>query len=99
PIFIMGIVAGAAMAGALVPPTPGPLFVAGTFGINLGLMIIVGSIIGLVCCGAGLAYAYWINRRQDISLRTTTDTDAEQMKEWLNKSASELPSFFVSILP
>jgi GntP family gluconate:H+ symporter len=99
PIFIMGIVAGAAMAGALVPPTPGPLFVAGVFGINLGLMIIIGSIIGLVCCGAGLFYAYWINRRQDISLRTTTDTDAEKMKEWLNKSTSELPSFFLSILP
>jgi GntP family gluconate:H+ symporter len=99
PVFIMAIAGGAAMAGALVPPAPGPLFVAGTLGINLGLMIMVGSIIGLVCAVAGLFYAYWVNRRQNIPLRATADADAEDMQEWLNKDTSELPSFFLSILP
>ena len=99
PVLIMAIVAAAAMAGALVPPEPGPLFVAGALGINLGLMIIVGSIIGLICSSAGLLYAYWINKRQDIPLRTTTDANVEEMKEWLNKNTSGLPSFFLSTLP
>jgi len=99
PLFIMAIVAGASMAGALVPPTPGPLFAAGALGVNIGLMIVMGSVIGLVCAGAGLFYAHRINRRQNIPMRATPDTDAAAMKEWLNKNTSELPSFFLSILP
>jgi len=99
PVFIMAIVAGASMAGALVPPTPGPLFAAGALGINTGLMIMVGAVIGLVCAGTGLCYAYWLNKRQDIPMRPTPDTNAAAMKEWLSKNTSELPSFFVSVLP
>ena len=99
PLLIMAIIAGAAMAHSLVPPTPGPLFAAGALGINLGLMIIMGSIVGIACSSAGLLYGYWLNKRQDIPLRTTSDTDVEEMKEWLNKDTSELPSFFLSVLP
>ena len=32
-------------------------------------------------------------------MRPTPDTNAAAMKEWLNKNTSELPSFFVSVLP
>jgi len=39
PVLIMAIVGGSAMAGGLVPPAPGPLFVTGVLGINIGLMI------------------------------------------------------------
>ena len=99
PLFVMAIVAGASMAGALVPPTPGPLFAAGALGVNIGLMIAMGSVIGLAAAGAGLFYAYGVNRRQDIPMRATPDTDTAAMKEWLNKNTSELPSFFLSILP
>ena len=99
PVLIMAIVAAAAMAGGLVPPAPGPLFATTTLGVNIGLAIIMGSIIGLVCTGVGLLYAYWVNRRQDIIMRTTTDADLEEMKQWMNKSTAELPSFFLSILP
>jgi len=99
PLFVMAIVAGASMAGALVPPTPGPLFAAGALGVNIGLMIAIGSVIGLAAAGAGLFYAYRVNRRHNIPMRTTPDTDTAAMKEWLNKNTSELPSFFLSILP
>lgn len=98
-LHIMAIVAGATMAHSLVPPTPGPTFAAGAFGINIGLMIIMGSIVGLACSTSGLMYAYWLNKRQDIPLRATAETAVEEMKEWLNKDTTQLPSFFVSILP
>jgi GntP family gluconate:H+ symporter len=98
-LYIMAIIAGSSMAHSLVPPTPGPLFVAGALGINLGIMIIMGSIVGLVCSSAGLIYGFWLNKRQDIPLRTTNLDDAEEMKAWLNKNSSELPSFFLSVLP
>ena len=50
-LYVMAIVAGGTMAHSLVPPTPGPLFAAGAFGVSIGLMIIMGTIVGLVCSG------------------------------------------------
>jgi GntP family gluconate:H+ symporter len=98
-LYIMAIVAGASMAHSLVPPTPGPLFAAGALGVNIGIMIMMGSIVGLACSSTGLLYAYWLNRRQDVPMRATSAADTAKTNEWLNKNISELPSFFVSILP
>lgn len=99
PLFVMAIVAGGTIAHSLVPPTPGPLFAAGAFGVSIGLMIIVGLIIGLVCSTAGLAYAFWLNNRQNITVRTTADTTVEALQIWLDKDTSQLPSFLMSNIP
>lgn len=99
PLFVMAIVAGGTIAHSLVPPTPGPLFAAGAFGVSIGLMIMVGLIIGLACSTAGLLYAFWLNNRQDIKLRTTADTTLEALQAWLNKDTTQLPSFFMANLP
>lgn len=98
-LSIMAIVAGGTMAHSLVPPTPGPLFAAGALGVSLGLMIIMGLIVGIACSTSGLAYALWLNKRQDIPLRTTAHTTVENLRGWLNKDTSQLPSFFMSNLP
>ncbi|MEX2235311.1 MAG: SLC13 family permease [Cyclobacteriaceae bacterium] len=98
-LCVMAIVAGGTMAHSLVPPTPGPLFAAGALGINIGLMILMGTIIGGICSTVGLLYGVWLNKRQDIPLRTTADTSIEDLKAWLNKDTSQLPSFFMSNLP
>ena len=98
-LYVMAIVAGGTMAHSLVPPTPGPLFAAGAFGVSIGLMIIMGTIIGLVCSAGGLLYGYWLNKRQFVPLRTTAETSVEELKEWLNKDTAKLPSFFMSNLP
>jgi GntP family gluconate:H+ symporter len=62
-------------------------------------MIIVGLIIGIICSTSGLAYAYWLNKKQNIAVRTTNDTTVESLKGWLEKDTSQLPSFFMSNLP
>src|SRR5690606_12402007 len=47
-LYVMAIVAGGVMAHSLVPPTPGPLFVASELGVNIGVMMIGGIIFGII---------------------------------------------------
>ena len=53
--YVMAIVAGGTMAHTLVPPTPGPLFVASELGIDLGVMIIAGVALGAITASCGFA--------------------------------------------
>lgn len=98
-LCVMAIIAGGSMAHSLVPPTPGPLFAAGAFGVNIGFMIVMGTIVGLMSAATGLLYGVWLNKRQNIPLRTTADTSLEDLQAWLEKDTSQLPSFFLSNLP
>jgi GntP family gluconate:H+ symporter len=98
-LCVMAIIAGGSMAHSLVPPTPGPLFAAGALHVNMGIMIGMGCIVGLACSSTGMMYAAWLNARQDIPLRTTADTSLEDLKGWLEKETSQLPSFFISTMP
>ena len=98
-LYIMAIIAGGTMAHSLVPPTPGPLFAAGALGVSIGLMIIMGTIIGLMCSSAGIIYGFWLNKRQFVPLRSTAETSVEELKTWLGKDTAQLPGFFLSNLP
>lgn len=99
PLFIMAICAGGVMAHSLVPPTPGPLFVAGELNVSIGLMIMMGFIVGLICATAGLIYAYWLNRRLDIPIRDTPDVSMEELKKISQQESYQIPSLGLSILP
>ncbi|MCB0628814.1 MAG: GntP family permease [Saprospiraceae bacterium] len=99
PLLIMAIVAGGTIAHSLVPPTPGPLFAADALGVSIGLMLIVGIVVGLVASVTGLGYAYWLNKRQDIPLRDTSDTSVADLRVWLEKDRKELPSFLLAHVP
>lgn len=96
-LYILTIVAGATMAHSLVPPTPGPLTVAGFFGdkVSIGSMMLGGLIVGLFTVSAGIAYAYWANRRWEIPLRGE-DAEAEVLEEL---ETDKLPSLWFSLLP
>ena len=56
---VLAIIAGATMTHSLVPPTPGPLFVADAFGIDMTTMIACGLVVGAIAAAAGYAYAAW----------------------------------------
>ena len=62
----MAIGAGGAITHTMVPPTPGPLVLAETLGIDLGVMILMGMVIALPCAVIGLLYAGWMDRRMPI---------------------------------
>jgi GntP family gluconate:H+ symporter len=67
--YLLAIAAGGAVTHTLVPPTPGPLFVAANLNVNLGLMIVVGILVGLPMATVGLIYAKWCDQRMPIAMR------------------------------
>ena len=73
-------VATCAVAHALIPPTPGPLIVAGTLGVDLGVMMMVGFVVAIPAAVAALWFASWADRRVPVSvsadLVAPVDTDA-----------------------
>ena len=64
--YLLAIAAGAGATHTLVPPTPGPLAVAGTLGVDLGTMVLVGLVVSLPAAGVGLLLAGWVDRRMPV---------------------------------
>ena len=71
---VLAIIAGATMTHSLVPPTPGPLFVADAFGIDMTTMIACGLVVGAIAALAGYAYAAWADRTWPIAPAGATRT-------------------------
>jgi H+/gluconate symporter-like permease len=65
-LYVLAIVAGGTMTHSLVPPTPGPLFVANALGVSLALMIAGGCAVGGCAAAVGFAYARWVDARARI---------------------------------
>jgi GntP family gluconate:H+ symporter len=68
-LFVLTIVAGATMTHSLVPPTPGPLFVADAMGIPIALMMQQGAIVAAAAALSGYAYALYADRRWGHEIR------------------------------
>src|SRR6266571_5174548 len=64
--YLLAIAAGAGATHTLVPPTPGPLAVAGTLGVDLGTMVLVALAVALPAAGVGLLFAGWVDRRMPV---------------------------------
>ena len=98
-LYIMAICAGGAVTHCVVPPTPGPLAVANQMGIDLGLFILVGMIIGVPMSLVGWVFSRYMDAKMPIELREVAGSSLEDLKAVASKDESELPGFFVSILP
>jgi GntP family gluconate:H+ symporter len=98
-LFVLSIIAGAMMANSLVPPAPGPLFLAGAMQIPVGLMIVTGSILGIITATSGYLFARWLNRRMEIPVRDSLDARIEDIRMVAEKADDQLPSLFLSLLP
>ncbi|MBX2817357.1 MAG: GntP family permease [Saprospiraceae bacterium] len=98
-LYLMAIVAGGVMAHSLIPPTPGPLFVAEEMGIDLGLMILGGLVIGIITISAGYAYALWANLRWQLPLRDTPDMSIADLRKLNRESNEQLPGLGISLMP
>lgn len=98
-LYILTIVAGGTMAHSLVPPTPGPLFVAEQLGVDLAVMIFGGCVIGLFASSCGYLFARWLNGRMEIPLRESADVSLADLEDLSKRDESELPPVWLALLP
>jgi GntP family gluconate:H+ symporter len=98
-LYLMAVIAGGVMAHSLVPPTPGPLFVAEEMGIDLGTMIIAGLVIGIITVSGGYAYSIWATKKWDLPMRDTPDISISDLKKFSDQEKKDLPGLWISVFP
>ncbi len=97
---ILAIVGGATMTHSLVPPTPGPLFVADALSVDMATMILIGLIVGLVAAFTGFFYAWWADQRWPLTPHATEDTSARETVTVDAQAPVEHPlSLWAALLP
>lgn len=93
-VSLLAIVAGATMTHSLVPPTPGPLFVADALGVDIATMSGVGLVVGIIAALGGYAYARWADGRWPLEpARSGADTRASAT------AAGSEPPLWSALLP
>lgn len=81
----------------LVPPTPGPIIMAGTLQADLGLVILVGLLVSIPVMLVGYLYALKISSKFDIP--ANPEVSLEELVEKYGKLPGALRSFAPILLP
>jgi len=93
--YAMAITAGGVITHSLVPPTPGPLIMADNLDIDIGVMIMVGSLVALPAAIVGMFFSGWVDRRMNIPMRPL----GGELSEPEPLEDDQLPGLLVSLLP
>ena len=89
-LYILAISGGALVTHCLVPPTPGPLIMAETMKIDLGVAIMGGLALGILPTIGVYFVARRVNKNYVLPLRVANDT---------SNQAVTMPGLIASILP
>lgn len=89
-LYVVAISGGAAISHSIVPPTPGPLIMAETLSIDLGVVILAGLVAGILPVVATLRVAKRLNGKLDIPVRIADASVA---------TVQHPPSVLLSMLP
>ena len=101
---------GVALAGGLiithhaVPPTPGPLGVAGIFGVDIGAMMLAGLTLAVPCVIGIVLYARWLGKKYPDFQPAMEDEAPQDLRAahdnyLAEKGAKALPGLTLSLLP
>lgn len=107
PYFAGALVAGLGIAHTFIPPTPGPMTGAELMGVNLGVMILWGILIGLptfiltmiVYNKFFLGNPKFWNPEKDEERDIEHEAKQREMENELIKEEKDVPPFLLSILP
>lgn len=98
-LYLMCAIAGGVMTHSLVPPTPGPLFVARELNVDIGMMIMMGILVGIITVTVGYFYARYANRKWTLPIRDTADVTVEELENKIHAKNENLPGLGISLLP
>jgi gluconate:H+ symporter, GntP family len=98
-LYVLAVCAGGVITSGTIPPSPGPLFVAGALKLNLGLTMVAGAVFGVLPVLGALASARWFNARMPIQPRATPGASLESLAALAARPESELPGFWLAIAP
>lgn len=98
-LYIMCAAAGATMTHSLVPPTPGPLFVAKELKVDMGIMMLGGIIVGIMVVFCGYIYARWANKKWQLPMRDTPDISIDELRNNTDAKSEDLPNIWLSLAP
>lgn len=98
-LFLMAICCAGSVTHSMVAPHPGPLAMAETLQIDLGLSIVAGILAGIIPATMAWLAAKWISRRMEVPMRETPGTSLADLQAIVATSDAHLPSFTWSILP
>jgi len=94
-LLILAMGAGASITHSLVPPTPGPLYIAGRLNIDLGVMIMMGLAVAAPTAVIALFGVRLLTRFIDIPMRAIEGAGPEPEP----LADDQLPGLGVSLLP
>ncbi len=97
-LSVLAIVGGATMTHSLVPPTPGPLFVAETLSVDMATMIMVGLTVGIIAALAGFAYARWSDQQWPLTPDASTDSIALCRND-SGSTTDRMPPLWAALMP
>jgi gluconate:H+ symporter, GntP family len=98
-LYVLVICGGAAISNGIIPPAPGPLFVATTLKLDLGRTILAGGLFGIMPLAGSWLLARWFNSRSHVPVRPTPGSTLESLRFAMARPESELPGFAGSIAP
>jgi gluconate:H+ symporter, GntP family len=92
----VALAGGLIVTHTMVPPTPGPLGVAGIFGVDIGAMMLLGLGLGIPCTLSFVLYAQWLGKKYPAFVSSIEDDEITSVD---SSSEKKLPSLTVSLLP
>lgn len=92
--YLLAIAAGGAITHTMVPPTPGPLLMASNLNVDLGMMILVGTLVAMPAALVGIVVAGFMDKVMKIPMRPLAGREEPQPLD-----DSQLPSLSMSLLP
>jgi len=102
-LCVLAIVVGGTMAHSLVPPTPGPLFIAEQFQVPITSMMFGGIIVGAFAAACGVVFAYWANKRSPLVPPEfqSANSDLSEVAEGVSEADESVqrPPLWESLLP
>ncbi|MEO8623005.1 MAG: SLC13 family permease [bacterium] len=91
--YLLAMSASGVATHTLVPPHPGPLAVADSLGVDLGVMILVGVVVAMPAAIIGFLFGTWVDKRMPIAMRATFGAEPQ------HEVTGSLPALVPALLP